>query len=116
MNDDEEEQLDVKIPEKPPQEYFDSVINQIEDGNYVECQVCFNLLEDSIITSCLHIFCRACIVTCIHTNPFCPNCRRFLTKEDYMTIPRQSRFSNNMSDYSRSSKINAIMKKLQPII
>ena len=62
--------------------------------------------------------CRLCAVRSIESVSFCPMCRNFLQKEDYMTIPRTNRFSDQFSKENNiySSKIKAIDQYLNEII
>ncbi len=90
------------------------------------CEVCFGDLEDSVIinkknfqvvTVCLHILCRICAIRSIEINNCCPFCRRFLEKEDILTVPRSSRFTVDLkSSYQPSAKILAVMKEIKLIV
>ena len=44
----------------------------------LQCPICFEYLENPVITECKHIFCQSCINNQLwHTlNPTCPKCRR----------------------------------------
>ncbi|KRX00260.1 P-loop containing nucleoside triphosphate hydrolase [Pseudocohnilembus persalinus] len=113
-----EEKIDIKSRfQKPSQNLFNDVISKIKNKQYNNCDICFDEMEDPVITACLHVFCRLCMVRSQQIQGSCPQCRRFLTKEDYMTMPRESRFTVDLeNDYQRSAKIEAIMEELQIII
>ena len=48
-------------------------------------------MEDAVITMCLHVLCRLCVIRAIEATGMCPMCRKIIGKEDYMTIPRENR-------------------------
>ena len=43
--------------------------------NALRCQVCKDLYDTPMITSCSHTFCSKCIRTCISNDGKCPTCR-----------------------------------------
>mmetsp|Transcript_14206 Transcript_14206/g.26803 ORF Transcript_14206/g.26803 Transcript_14206/m.26803 type:complete len:367 (+) Transcript_14206:1-1101(+) len=40
-----------------------------------ECPVCMNLIEDSYITPCGHVFCKPCLAEWINRSHECPSCK-----------------------------------------
>ena len=68
--------------------HFDSVIEKLKVEEQGNCCVCLDQIEDAVITICMHYMCRYCLVRSIEARNFCPLCRRILTKEDFMTVPR----------------------------
>ena len=51
----------------------------------------------------------------LNIKPLCPLCRRFLTREDYMSLPRETRIEN-MDQYKPSSKILRICEVIKEIM
>ncbi|KAF2144906.1 uncharacterized protein K452DRAFT_222049 [Aplosporella prunicola CBS 121167] len=59
----------------------EDILDRLREGTHKEldCHVCYNMLLDSVTTSCGHTFCRNCLARALdHTN-HCPVCRRALT-------------------------------------
>ncbi|KAJ7178411.1 SNF2 family N-terminal domain-containing protein [Mycena crocata] len=52
-----------------------------------ECPICFNVLEDTRITSCSHMFCTPCITEVISREAKCPLDRRAITMADLHAPP-----------------------------
>ena len=44
-----------------------------------ECPVCFGTIHESVVTSCGHTFCKACIEECLNRRHECPNCKHETT-------------------------------------
>uniref|UniRef100_A0A2P2L5E4 Uncharacterized protein MANES_12G073600 n=1 Tax=Rhizophora mucronata TaxID=61149 RepID=A0A2P2L5E4_RHIMU len=46
-----------------------------------ECGICHDPAEDAVVTSCNHVFCKACLLDCSASleQVSCPNCSRLLT-------------------------------------
>ena len=78
-------------------------------------------MDDPVITSCAHVFCRECIMHCICAGSggksqvgMCPVCREPVSKHDLITVPRSSRFSVDIErNWKASSKIQALMSDLR---
>ena len=49
------------------------------------CSICYNLLEDPVITTCQHMFCRACLSSWVVNKRVCPLDRRTLTDANSFT-------------------------------
>jgi DNA repair protein RAD5 len=70
------------------------------------CPVCLDKIDDAMVTCCLHVLCRLCAHGILTNSSQCPYCRRYLTKDDLMTLPRESSFSLDWrKEYKRSSKL-----------
>ena len=41
----------------------------------MECPICYNLIKNSCVGSCMHHYCYNCIVKWLSTNPVCPICK-----------------------------------------
>lgn len=61
--------LGIKIP-------ADLIIKEFE------CPVCFSTLNESIMTKCGHVFCKACIEECLNRRHECPNCKQATEAKD----------------------------------
>lgn len=86
------------------------MVENIVDNNNKICNICFEDMEDAVITACLHITCRLCAIRSIDSTAMCPICRKTLCNDDIMTIPRDQRFSFDVSSqFVRSSKMESIM-------
>ena len=44
----------------------------------MECPICFNHINKSYSTDCMHHFCQTCIVKWCKNNAICPKCRSFI--------------------------------------
>lgn len=99
------------------EKFFNEVVGQLKNNEIENCAVCLGDLEDSVITLCLHITCRLCLVRSLETSGMCPLCRKILTKEDYMTVPRDNKFDIDLdSKFKRSSKLQFLMERLQNVL
>ena len=99
------------------EKFFNEVVGQLKNNEIENCAVCLGDLEDSVITLCLHITCRLCLVRSLDTSGMCPLCRKILTKEDYMTVPRDNKFDIDLdSKFKRSSKLQFLMERVQNLM
>ena len=102
----------------PPQHLEASEVEHTrEDAEESACTICLEVLEDPVLTSCAHVFCRECITSCL-ANAMgaapCPVCRETVHRQDLITLPRASRFSVDLDTAWRpSSKLTALMEDLQ---
>ena len=86
-----------------------------EEQNRDECPVCLEPPDDAVITPCAHSFCRECILGVLghKTSVECPMCRKPLTRESLLTLPRANRFCVDLDNQWRSSaKVDALMHSL----
>ncbi|CAD8173135.1 unnamed protein product [Paramecium pentaurelia] len=98
------------------QQYKQEVLRRVKENDIPPCPVCLEQVEDTIVTICLHFLCRLCLYGILANSSECPYCRQYLTKQDTMTLPRESSFSLNWKEnYKRSSKIEKVMQILQAI-
>lgn len=99
------------------EKFFNEVVGQLKNNEVENCAVCLGDLEDSVITLCLHITCRLCLVRSLETSGMCPLCRKIITKEDYMTVPRDNKFDIDLdSKFKRSSKLQFLMERVQNLL
>lgn len=83
-----------------------------------ECPICLDPMEDAVMTSCLHTFCRECILHVIGEarRAACPLCRAVVGRADLTTLPRASRFNVDLDDPATchsSAKIDALISELR---
>jgi hypothetical protein len=59
-----EEEVRVEVTEgKAVSElYIKEIVTKVERGEMDTCPVCLGEVEDPVVTSCLHIFCRTCAI------------------------------------------------------
>ena len=86
----------------------------MERDEIQNCPVCLNEVEDGVITSCLHIFCRTCAIRQIEECGICSNCRKRLGKNEFIPLPRENRFNRSLDDgnYFPSTKLVALTTHL----
>jgi DNA repair protein RAD5 len=93
--------------------YIKELTETIKNGSEIDCPVCLQPVEDTVITKCLHLLCRDCASLQIEKNHNCPLCKRILSQGDLVTFPRESKFSVNLSlKYSESVKISFLLEFL----
>lgn len=109
--------LDKKKEHKFNEKYFEEVISKIKNNEIENCVVCLGEIEDAVITLCLHVTCRLCLIRSLESNGMCPFCRKLLTREDFMTVPRDSKFDIDLdSKFRRSSKLEKMMKNVARVM
>lgn len=60
----------------------------------MECPICFNLIVNSCVGSCMHHYCYVCMIKWLSFNSFCPTC-----KKPILELKLDREFDNiNMSD------------------
>ena len=99
------------------EKYFQEVINKIKNNEIENCVVCLGDIEDAVITLCLHVTCRLCLIRALETSGMCPLCRKILNREDFMTVPRDNKFDIDLdSKFKRSSKMEKLMEQMTKLI
>ena len=83
-----------------------------------ECPVCLDPIDDAVLTSCLHTFCRECILHVFGEakRAACPLCRTVIIRGELTTLPRSSRFTVDLNDgtaCASSAKIDALLSELR---
>ncbi len=48
----------------------------------IECPICYDIVEDPVITHCAHFFCNECINSHLTRNNNCPVCREPIKKSE----------------------------------
>ncbi|KAK8468266.1 hypothetical protein PHAVU_007G272200 [Phaseolus vulgaris] len=101
-----------------PRAYIEEVLENIQNGDIVECSVCLESPEDPVFTPCAHKFCRECLFSCWGTSSGgkCPICRKLLQKDDLITCPAESPFKvdikNNVTESSKVSKLFEFLERI----
>ena len=99
------------------EKYFEEIVRKLRRNEIENCPVCLGDLEDAVITLCLHVTCRLCMVRALESSGMCPLCRKMLNKEDFMTVPRENKFEIDLdSKYKRSSKMEKLMEKIADLL
>lgn len=99
-----------KFSENSSSLYITDLTEKIKHGESFECPVCLDVVEDPIITKCVHIMCRLCANQQIGRNKNCPLCKTQLSMQDVTTVPRESKFSIDLAtEFISSSKIDALI-------
>lgn len=62
--------------------------NSDESSNNLICNICAEVLEDRVLTYCMHDFCKTCIYRWLQDHQTCPNCRTLLTRSDIYSLPK----------------------------
>lgn len=109
--------LDKKSEFKFNENYFNEVVSKIKNNEIENCVVCLGEIDDAVITLCLHVTCRVCLIRSLETNRMCPFCRKIISREDFMTVPRDNKFEIDLdSKFRRSSKMEILMKNIANVI
>lgn len=96
-------------------ELLEKLVSLLQDTEDFDCPICISPPTNVVITSCAHIFCRACILkTLKHTKASCPMCRHPLSESELYSTPPESSDSSNTSSSSpkSSSKVTVLLKLL----
>jgi SNF2 family DNA or RNA helicase len=73
-------------------------------------------MENPVITVCLHTYCRSCIVRSIESIGYCPECRNFLSRDDFTPLPRENRLGISLEkEFRPSTKMEALMNHLKQL-
>ncbi|KAM6414608.1 helicase-like transcription factor isoform 2-T2 [Rhynochetos jubatus] len=92
----------------------------LSSGSDEECAICLESLTLPVITRCVHVFCKACVLEVIRSeqpNARCPLCRNELRVEHLMECPLEeetdsSNGKTSEQEWISSSKIDALMHAL----
>lgn len=117
----------VAIEEGEAKKLAEQLKKMIKDGITDDCSICLGDLNHPVITPCCHVYCLACITTCIDASiknppPRCPLCRAEVSKkklleaaapepeeeEDENEDTEGKEFEDIMINIS-STKINAVL-------
>ncbi|EPY50382.1 ubiquitin-protein ligase E3 [Schizosaccharomyces cryophilus OY26] len=65
----------------------------------LECQICFGMLYDPVVTPCGHTFCGPCIMQALTQSPQCPTCRSLLPSPVVLEHAKSRCISAFLQDY-----------------
>lgn len=109
--------LDKKSEHNFNENYFNEIMHEIRNDQIKNCVVCLGDIEDAVITLCMHVTCRLCLIQALESSGMCPLCRKLLNKEDFMTVPRDNKFDIDLdSKFKRSSKMEKMMGCVQKLM
>ncbi|KAE9617606.1 hypothetical protein Lal_00034592 [Lupinus albus] len=98
--------------------YIDGVMDNIQNGENIECPICFESPDDPVFTPCAHSLCKECLFNFWGTSVGgkCPICRQKLQKSDLITCPSLSPFKVDVeNNVTESSKVSKLLDYLQSI-
>ncbi|CAI9266979.1 unnamed protein product [Lactuca saligna] len=91
-----------EVPNRSPQSPSCSNPNNGDPGNF-ECNICFDLAQDPIVTLCGHLFCWPCLYKWLHIHSHsqeCPVCKALIQEEKL--VPLYGRGKNSTDPRSKS--------------
>ncbi|XP_049414588.1 ATP-dependent helicase rhp16-like [Solanum stenotomum] len=94
------------------------------------CDLCQDAVEDPVVTSCSHVFCKACLIDFAESTErmACPSCTEPLTFEftvnnDSNSEPTGKRFSsssiskkNQLNEFKTSTKLEALKEEISIMV
>ena len=92
--------------------YFESLAGRQADTSYDDnaCIICFEPMVRLTVTPCGHLFCNACIMSCLAANGLCPTCRRSVKIDELVEVKVIDIYlSLNSSNCYSASVIKAVM-------
>ena len=92
--------------------YFESLAGRQADASCDdnECVICFEPMVRLTVLPCGHLFCNACITSCLATNGLCPTCRRSVKIDELVEVKViDICLSLNSSNRCSASVIKAVM-------
>lgn len=88
---------------QPPSPFCSSSSNENSDAGNFECNICFDLAQDPIVTRCGHLFCWPCLYKWLHIHSHsqeCPVCKALIEEEKL--VPLYGRGKNSTDPRSKS--------------
>ena len=67
-------------------------------GREMVCGICSDIMEEGVISSCAHCFCRSCIRDYLYRSATCPQCKCTIFYKDLSPIPQTDDNNNNNND------------------
>ncbi|KAI7742874.1 hypothetical protein M8C21_027415 [Ambrosia artemisiifolia] len=94
-----------EVPNQTPQRTSSSNDNNPNNGDAgdFECNICFDLAQDPIVTLCGHLFCWPCLYKWLHIHSHsqeCPVCKALIEQEKL--VPLYGRGKNSTDPRSKS--------------
>lgn len=81
-----------------------------------DCPICFDEINDLVITPCGHKFCSTCMIACFNNNneSTCPHCRERIRRNDIVVIKDEIIDESVDNLYTKyGSKIKSIITKIR---
>ncbi|CAM6085783.1 unnamed protein product [Calypogeia fissa] len=103
----------------PTRAYVEEVVKEFRKGERAECPICLEVMEDAVLTSCAHSVCRECLFASwpSYGGGSCPICRQYVSRQELITAPKESRFHLDVEkNWRASSKVMALMKELEKVL
>lgn len=95
-------------------QYLHEIADKVQGGEDLECPICLDIIEDAVMAPCAHVMCRICAYTQVDQNANCPLCKRPLRQHELKTVPRESKFSFDITqNWVSSAKIDKLIELLQ---
>ncbi|CAN1803325.1 E3 ubiquitin-protein ligase RMA3 [Linum perenne] len=82
------------------------------DGSFFDCNICFDLASDPVVTCCGHLFCWACLYRWIHIHSDakeCPVCKGEVTIKNELAPSQEPNGGGGRDSTDRNSLLNRIM-------
>lgn len=84
------DELDRKLKQqRSAVAYFESLADRSSTANADEdssCIICFEPITRRTVTPCGHMFCNACIKSCVSANRSCPTCRMNVSEDQLIEV------------------------------
>ncbi|CAA2946667.1 DNA repair RAD16-like [Olea europaea subsp. europaea] len=105
----------------------------VDTSNGEQCSLCHDLVEDPVVTSCAHVFCKSCLIdySASKGQASCPLCSKPLTvdftankdskEQNARTTIRGFRSSSilnriQLNDFQTSTKIDALREEIRNMV
>jgi SWI/SNF-related matrix-associated actin-dependent regulator of chromatin subfamily A3 len=87
-------------------------INEKIDFNEDEnCIICYENMDNPILTPCGHIFCNSCIQRCIKLKPECPMCKHQITPDTLVDIKKKKPEGTSIESENMNPLMNPLVLK-----
>ena len=94
--------------------YRKEVIERIRKGNFQECPICEEDVDNLALTACGCLFCVECLRKVMSIGKGCPICLFQLSSDDFYLLNTEE-IAIDLSGYKQSSKTKAIIEKVMMI-
>lgn len=97
------------------EKHLKDVVASVKANDLGQCLICLSTMDNPVITMCLHIFCRTCLIQSINNiRGFCPLCRTVISKDDFMHLPHDNRLQTDLTvGLEPSTKMQALSDLVQ---
>ncbi|XP_024023789.1 DNA repair protein RAD5A [Morus notabilis] len=108
--------MEGEVKDLPSKAYIQEVVEELRNGEDGECPICLEAFEDAVLTPCAHRLCRECLLASWRnaTSGLCPVCRKFISRQDLITAPTESRFQVDIDkNWVESTKVAVLLRELE---